>query len=143
LTVGTAVRAQTPDLGDRLRQFLEVVYGNADSATIEQIVNDVVAEDWTPEDERDDPGREALKQRLLAGNEVFLVLWRSWTTTIDEVFATDDRAAARLTVTGVGHDDTHSSLTFVVVAHAANGKLTRVWTGTGSLKTTDEATPSA
>lgn len=144
LTVGTAaVRAQASDSGEQLRQFLEAVYGNADPATIEQILDDVIAEDWIPEDNRDEPGREALKQRLLAGNEVFLVLWRSWTTTIDEVFATDNRAAARLTVAGTGHDDTSSTLSFVVIAHAENGKLTQVWTGTGSLEKTDEATPSA
>jgi hypothetical protein len=143
VTVGSAVRAQTPDPAEQLRQFLDAVYGNADDATIEQIVDDVIAEDWVPEDDRDEPGREALRERLLAGNEVFLVLWKNWTTTIDEVFASDNRAAARLTVSGTGHDDSRSSLSFVVIAHVENGKLVQVWTGTGSLKTSDDATPSA
>lgn len=143
LTLGAEVRGQSPDPGEQLRQFLEAVYGNADATTIERIVDDNVADDWVPEDNRDAPGREALKERLLAGNEVFLVLWQSWTMMIDEVFATDDRAAARLTVTGIGHDGSRSTLTYVVIAHAENGKLTRVWTGTGSLETSDPGTPSA
>jgi hypothetical protein len=139
----SSVQGQSPDPGEQLRQFVEAVYGNADPATIEQIVDDVIAEDWIPEDNRDKPGRDALKERLLAGNEVFLILWRTWTTTIDEVFATETRAAARITVAGTGHDDSESTLTLIVIAHAADGKLTRAWTAAGTLETSTEATPTA
>jgi hypothetical protein len=144
LAVGAStVQGQSPDPGEQLRQFIDAVYGHADSSTIEQIVDDVIAENWTPEDTRDDPGRDALKERLLAGNEVFLILWRYWTTTIDEVFATESRAAARVTVAGTGHDDTPSTLSLLVIVHAADGKLTQAWTGAGTLETSPEATPSA
>jgi len=142
LTVGTTtVQGQTTDAAEQLRQFIEIAYGHADRATIERVVDEVIAADWTPEDPRDVSGRDALKVRLLAGNEVFLILWRKWTLTIDEVFATSDRAAARFTVDGTGHDGAHSSLPMLIIAHTVDGLLTRVWTGTGSLSVSPEATP--
>jgi SnoaL-like domain len=139
----SGVEGQSTDPGEQLLRFVDAVYGNADPATIEQIVDEVIAENWTPEDDRDQPGREALKERLLAGNEVFLILWRDWTTTVDEIFATDSRAAARVTIAGTGHDDSQSTLSLIVIAHAADGKLTRAFTGTGTLETSAEATPTA
>jgi hypothetical protein len=130
-------RAAEGDPADLLRRLIEVAYGDADIDTID----DVAAEDWVPSDPVDAPGREALKERIVANRQAFSVLWKTWAVTVDEVFAAGSSAAARATLVGTGFDGTRNSLSVVMIAHADAGKLVSAWSGTSELRTIGTPTP--
>jgi hypothetical protein len=131
------VRAAEGDPADLLRRLIGVAYGNADVNTIDEIA----AEQWVPSNPADAPGREALKERIVANWQAFSVLWKTWKVTVDEAFATGSSAAARATLVGTAFDGTQNSLGVVMVAHADGGKLVSAWSGTTELRTIGTPTP--
>jgi hypothetical protein len=137
LAAVSRARAADGDPADLVRRLIEVAYGDADVDTID----DVAADEWVPSDPADPPGREALKARIVANRQAFSVLWKSWTVTVDEAFATGSSAAARATLVGTGFDGTHNSLGVVMIAHADGGKLVSAWSGTSELRAVGTPTP--
>jgi hypothetical protein len=137
--LGAVPRGRAADDGaaDLVRRLIEVVYGDADIATIDEIA----AADWSPSDPADAPGRDALKERIVESRQAFSILWRSWTVTVDEAFAAGSAAAARATLVGTGADGTRTSLGVVVIAHTKGGKLVSAWSGTSDLRTLGTPTP--
>lgn len=128
---GVALRAQTPETTEDEREANKAVVRRWFAEVINQglmdVVDELIASDFQPQNPDDIPGPDALKQRVVDANEDRRTLIPDIEAAVDDLIAERDMVSARLTWRGSSFGGNDIAVLALSIFQLRQGQIVASW----------------